>query len=127
VKLLAKDGKHVHAGMGLALQKNGDVVAGNFETGGLLEGRRVGLMGSPFKHRSKTKKFAVRGLVDDDLLMIFVNGRDPHSAGHHHISLTGGIADFVNALARSKMPHLDLTGEDGGFLVIKKCEKRNVF
>jgi hypothetical protein len=82
--------------------------------------------GSLFQHGGEAKELAVRGLVNNDLLTIFVDGRDADAAGHHHVGLTGLISDFVDALARSKMPHLDLTGENSGFLVIQQRKQRNM-
>src|SRR3982074_1080233 len=98
--------------MGLALQENGDVVTGDLETGCFLEGNRIGLMRSLFEHGGETKKLAVTRLVDKDLLMIFIDGRNANPARDHHIGRTTRITDFVDALARSKSSHFDLTREN---------------
>src|SRR5258708_5892384 len=112
--------------MWLALQKNGDVFTGDLETGGLLEGNRIGLMRSLFEHGGETKKLAVSRLVDDDFLMIFIDGRNANPARDHHIGLTTRITDFVDALPRRKSPQFDLTRENSSLLIIKKRKEWNV-
>src|SRR5689334_15749612 len=102
VELFAENGEHVHAGKRLALQKNGDVIARDLQAGGLFESDGVGLMRRLLQHRGETKEFAVSWLVDDHLLVILIDGRDPHASGNHDVSLSGGVAYFVNPLAWSE-------------------------
>src|SRR5947209_4772201 len=55
----------------------------------------------------------------------FANGGDPHTSGHHDISPPTGVADFVNALARSKGFKLDLPSQHGGLFVVKEPKQGN--
>ena len=66
----------------------------------------------------------VRGLVDHNLLMIFINGCKPHPAGNHDVSLPARLSHFVNALPRRESLHLNLAGKHRGFIVIQQSEKR---
>jgi len=119
VKLFPENREHIHAGKGLAMKKNGDIVARNLKACGFLQSNGFGLMGSPFQHRSETKEFAVTGLVHDHFLVIFVHGADAHPARNHDVSLSGSVADFVDALSRRKALQLDLAGQNGSLFVVE--------
>ena len=66
----------------------------------LFERDRVGLVRRLLEHRGEAEEFAVRRLVDDDLLMILVEDGDTDFAGNHDVGAAAVVADFVDALAR---------------------------
>ena len=53
----------------------------------------------------------VGGLIDDHLLVVFVDGRHADRAGHHDVGLSALVTDLVDALSRRKRPDLDLCRE----------------
>ena len=55
MKLAAQDGEHVHAGVRLAFEQRGDVVAIDFEAGGFFDGHGVGLVGVCSSMEAKPK------------------------------------------------------------------------
>ena len=102
VKLAAQHGQHVHPGVRLALQQNGDIVAVHFQAHSLFQRDGLGLMRRLVEHGGEAEKLALRRLVDDDFLVVLVHGGDPHRAGDHDVSLSARIADLPDALARSE-------------------------
>ena len=90
MELAAEHGEHVHAGVRLALQQHRDVVAVDLDAGGFFERERVGLVRRLLEHRREAEKLAVRRLIDDDFLMVLVDGGDPDLAGNHHVGLAAG-------------------------------------
>ena len=111
--------------MRLALQKNGDVVAVHFEADTLFQRDGVGLMWGLVEHGSEAKKLALRRLVDDDFLLVLVDGGDPHRAGDQNVGSPSGVADFPDALPRSESLDLDLSGQHRGFFVIQQGKQGN--
>ena len=77
VELAAQHGQHVHPGVRLALQQHHDVVAVDLDADRFFERDRLGLMRRLIEHGGKAEELAVRRLVDDDVLVILVDGRDP--------------------------------------------------
>ena len=63
MELASQDAKHFHAGQGLALQENGDVLAVHFDADGLVDGDGVGLVRSLLEHGGEAEKLAVAWLV----------------------------------------------------------------
>ena len=127
MELATKDSEHVHSGVGLFLEKNHDVVAVDFKTFGFFDSDSVCLVRSLFEHGCKSEKFAVGRFVDDNFLMVFVDGCDADLSRDHDVSVAIGVPDFVDALAGSEFFQFDLTREDGGFVIVEKSEERNVF
>src|SRR5437868_9259074 len=84
-------------------------------------------MRSLLQHGGKTKELAATGLINYDLLLIFVDGSDAHGALDYDVRATGCIADLVNALALGKILQLDLGGQDGKFIVIHASKNRDLF
>src|SRR5690242_12085886 len=109
------------------MKKYGDIIARHLEAGRLLQSDRFGLMWSPFQHRSETKEFAVTGLIHNHFLVILVHSAYAHPARNHNVGLSGGVADFVDALSRRKALHLDLAGQNGSLFVVEQREERYVF
>ena len=64
--------KHVHASHRLLAQQRFDVVPTDFETNGLFRCHRGRMMFGFLKHRRKTEKVSMLGLVDQDFLMIVI-------------------------------------------------------
>jgi hypothetical protein len=127
VELAAEDGEHVHSGVRLLLEQSHNVIAVNFNADGFLSGDGVGLMRSLFEHGCETEKFSVLGLIDYNFLMIFVNDGDLYVARDHDVSVSAGIANFVDALARGEFSKLDLRGEDGALVIVEESEERDGF
>ena len=127
VKLPAEHGEHVHSSHGLAFQQHRNVAAVHFNTSGFFQGHRAGLVGSFFEHAGEAKKFAVAGFIDDDFLMIFVDGGHADFAGNHDVGAAAGVADFINALARREFFQFNLRSQDGSFVVIEQRKERYVF
>ena len=90
MKLTAEHGQHVHAGHGLALQQHRDVVAVDLNADGFLLCDRGGLMRRLLQHRRETEELALRRLIHDDFLVIFVHRCDPDRARDHHVRLPPG-------------------------------------
>jgi hypothetical protein len=78
------------------------------------------------QHGGDAEEVAVRGMVNDDDLLIFVDGGDFGATGEHNIAVLGRIAGFEDALARRELCDLNLGGEDAGFIVIEQFKKRDV-
>ena len=127
MELPAEDSEHVHAGERFSLQEDSDVVAVDFEANGFLDGGGGGLMGSLLEHGGEAEEFAMSGLVDDDFLVILVDGGDAHLAGNHHVGLASGVSYFVDALAGREVSQLDLSGQDSSFILVEQREERDVF
>ncbi len=126
VELASQHPKHFHAGQGLALQENGDVLTVHFDADGLVDGNGVGLVRSLLQHGGEAEELAMRGLVDHDFLMLLIDGGHANAAGHHDVSASGGVTHLVDALAGMKCFHFHLAGQDGGFVVVERGKQRNV-
>src|SRR6266436_2158514 len=59
----------------------------------------------------EAEELALRRLVHDDFLLIFVHGRDPHHAGDQHVSSSARVADLPDALALREGLDFDLPGQ----------------
>ena len=79
-----------------------------------------------FQHRGEAEELAVLRLVDDDLLMILVDGGDPNRPGNHHVGLAALVAHFVDALARGEIFEFHLAGQDLGLIGVEQGEQGNV-
>ena len=78
------------------------------------------------EHGSKSEELTVPRFVNDDFLMILVDGRDADPARYHDVGSTPCVARLVDPLAGRKRLQLDLTGEHGGFLFVEESEEGNV-
>ncbi len=106
--------------MGLALQQDRDIVAVDFDAFAILQRDGLGLMRGLIEHRGETEKLSLGRLVHDDLLLIFIDGRDPHGAGHQDVRLPARVADLPDTLARRKGLDLDLSSQDSRFVVVEQ-------
>ena len=61
VELAGNSGQHIHAGVRLALEQDGDVVAVHFDAYGFFEGDRAGLMRGVLEHGGETEELAWAG------------------------------------------------------------------
>ena len=104
----AENGEHVHSGVRLALQKSCDVITVYLNANSFFGGDGIRLVRSLFEHGREAEKISVRRLINHHFLMIFVNRADVDVARDHDVSVSTGIADFINALARRKFSQLDL-------------------
>jgi hypothetical protein len=85
------------------------------------------MVGGLVEHGGEAEEAAVLGLVDEDFLLVFVDGGDADVAGHEDIGGDAGFADLEDALARGELSYFDVGGEDGGFFFVEEFEQRNVF
>ena len=86
----------------------------------------AGLVGSLLQHGGEAEKLAVAGLIDDDFLVVLVDGGDLHAAGHHDVGVLAGIADLVDALAGGELFQLDLGGQNRNFVIVEQGKERDV-
>ena len=126
MKLARLHGEHVQAGHGAAGEQSGDVVAADFEAGGFFDGDGGGLVRRFAHHGSEAEEVAVGGLVDGDFLLVLVGGENADAAVHDDVSVAGGIAGFEDALARGEVADFDLSGENGGLVVVEQFKQGNV-
>ena len=66
--------------MRFALQQRSDVVAADLDARGFFHGQGAGLVGRLLQHGSEAEKLPMARLVDDHLLVIFVDGGDLYVA-----------------------------------------------
>ncbi len=126
VELAAQHGQHIHPGHRLALQQDRDVVAVHFQADRFFQSDSIGLMRGLLQHRSEAEEFSRGGFIDDDLLMIFVNGSHPDRARDHDIGLPARVADLPDTLARSECLQFYLRSEDCGFFIVEQSKERNL-
>jgi len=79
------------------------------------------------EHGGEPEEFTVSGLIDNDLLIVFVDGRNAYFAANHYVSMAISVADLIDALSRSEFLEFYLLGEEGELVVVEKCEEGNVF
>jgi hypothetical protein len=77
-------------------------------------------MRSLVQHGSKAEKLSAGWFVNQHFLLIFVHYGDANRAGQKDVSLTAGIAGFVNALAGGEMLQLNLAGKHRRFIFIQQ-------
>ena len=126
VELAAEDGEHVETGEGFALDEGGNVVAVELDAEGLFVGHGVGLVGRLVEHGGEAEEAAMAGLVDQNFLLIFVDGGDADAAGEDDVGAAGGLVDLENALAWEEADEVDLGGEDGELFFIEELEEGDV-
>ena len=119
MELLAEDGQHIHARHRFASEQSGDVVGADLNTRGFFRGEGAGLVRRLRQHGGEAEKLAVPGLIDDDLLLILVNGRNLHRARQQNVGVLAGIANLVDALPRSEDFEIDLRGQHGSFIIVE--------
>ena len=78
------------------------------------------------EHGCESKELALRRLIDDDFLIVLVDGCDAHFAGNKDVTATAFISDFVNSLTRGKLFHLHLAGQHRGFIIVQQGKKGNI-
>ncbi len=86
----------------------------------------VVLWGTCVEHGGEAEEVAVVGLVDEDLLLVFVDGGDFDGAGEEDVGGGAGVAELVDALAGGEGAELDLGGEDAELIVIEEGEEGDV-
>jgi hypothetical protein len=127
MELAAENGQHIHASQGFSLEKDGDVLAAYLDTLGLIDGKRGGLVDGFLQHGSEAEELAVAGLIDQDLLVILIDGGDVHLAGHQDVGVLAGVTDLVDTLPGSEFLQLDLGGQNCEFVIVEQSKKRDVF
>src|SRR5262249_495105 len=121
--LLSQDGEHVHSGHRLPLQQDLDVMPVNFETDGLLLCNGRCLMWRLLEHGCEAKELSLGGLINHDLLMIFVHRGYADRPGDQHVWLDGRVAHLVNALPRRKGFKFDLARQNCCLFIIEQSEQ----
>ena len=119
VILLAEHGEHVHAGLRLALQQHGDIVAVHLEADGLGIGDGVGLVGSLVQHGGEAEELANRGLVDHHFLLIFIDRGNAHVARDHDVAAASD-RPARRCAAGAQGLHFDLAGEDADLVIVQQ-------
>jgi hypothetical protein len=127
MKLLAEHGQHIHTCHGFALEQSGDVVAADLDARGFFYGERARLVGRLLRHGGEAEKLAVAGLIDQDLLVILVDGRDLHVAGQQDVGVLSRITDLIYALPWSEYSQVDLRGQNSNFISVEQGKERDVF
>jgi len=108
-------------------QEGGNVVAVQFDADGVFHGHGVGLMGRLVEHGGESEEAAVLGLVNQDLLLVLIDGGDADAAGHEDVGLLRWVADFEDALAGGELLEVNLGGENGEFVVVEQFKEGDVF
>jgi hypothetical protein len=119
MELPSEHGQHVHSGMRFSFEKDLDIVTVNFDTNGLFESDRVGLMRSLVQHGGKTEELAWTGFIHDDFLLVLIDGGDPHPSAHHDVGSSARVTHFVNSLVWSELPDFHLSGQHCCLFVIQ--------
>ena len=84
-------------------------------------------MGRLLQHGGEAEKLAVAGLIDQDLLVILVDGRDLHVAGQQDVGVLSRITDLIYALPWSEYSQVDLRGQNSNFISVEQGKERDVF
>ena len=79
-----------------------------------------------FEHGGKSEELSVDWLVDQNFLLVFVDGGDVDCTGEENVGSAAGVSVLVNTLARGKGFQLYLLREYGEFVVIEQREKGDV-
>ena len=79
--------------------------------------------GGLLEHGSKPEEVARARLLDDDFLVVLVEGGDANRTRHHNVSAVSVTADAVDALTGSKLLVFDLSGEHAELVIIKIREQ----
>jgi hypothetical protein len=79
------------------------------------------------QHRCESEKLATARLIDDHLLLVFIDRGHAHCAGQHHVGSAAGLALFIDAFASDEVLQFNLTGQNGGLVVIEQRKKRHAF
>jgi hypothetical protein len=74
---------------------------------------------------AKPKNCPVARLIDEHLLMIFVDCRDTHIARQQNVGVLAGLAYLVDSLPGSEDLEIDLRGQDSHF-VVEQGKERDV-
>src|SRR5580704_5044242 len=111
--------------MRFAFQKSGDIVAVHFQANTFFNRDSVGLMSGLVEHGSKAEELALRWLVHDDLLLILINGSDPHYAGDQNVSSSARFADLPDALALRKGLDFDLCRQHRSLFIVEQSKQGN--
>ena len=127
VHVASEHAQDVEARVRLHLQQHGDIVPIDFDAHRWFDDHRGGLVRRSFEHGREAKQLARFRFAEHHLLVILIDGSEPHLARHHHVSSAAGIADFVNALERCIFLALHLRGQHRQLFLIEQLEERHVF
>jgi hypothetical protein len=119
MELAAEDGQHIHAGQRFLLEQDGNVFAAYLDTLGFFDGEGGRLVGRLIEQGGEAEELAVSRLVDDDLLVVFVDSGDLHVAAHKDMGVFAGLARFVDALPGSELSEIDLRTQDSELVFIE--------
>ena len=126
MELTAQRGQQIHSRHRLSAEQDCNVVAGDLQARGFLEGHGAGLVRRLLEHGSETEELAASRLVDDHFLLILVHGEDTHLAGDDHVGRGAGVAYFVDALAGSERFEVHLTCQHRGLFIVEQGKEGNI-
>ena len=127
MKWRAEDRQHVHAGERLTLKQHCNVVAVHLEaTSSLRAAIALVWCGVCSSIEAKPKNSPSR-LVDDDFLVVLVDGGDPDPAGNHDVRLAARITHLVNALPGREIFEFHLARQYGHLFFAEERKEWNVF
>jgi hypothetical protein len=69
--------------------------------------------------RRESEEVAARRFVEENVLLVLVDGRDSHGAGQQHVRPPGRVTDLVDALSRSKRPEFNLRRQDRELVIVE--------
>lgn len=108
--------------MRLLLEQGRKVIAIDFNAGRVCSGDGFGPVRRVLEHGGKAEELAGFGLLQDDLLMVFVVGEDTNPAGDQNIGPFSRIAGTEDVLVGRELFEIDLCGEHTEFVVVKVGE-----
>lgn len=68
----------------------------------------------------------MRGLIDQHILMVFIDGCHVDPAGDQDVGVRRGLADLEDALPRREASEADLAGEHGQLFLVEEFKERDV-
>src|SRR5258708_36873515 len=79
-----------------------------------------------FEHGGEPENLALCWFVDHDLLMIFIDSRDPDHPRHQDVSPSAHVANLPYPLPWREVLHFNLCGKNRGFIVVEQRKERNL-
>src|SRR5262249_5081215 len=90
-----------------------------FDTDTLIKRDGVGLMRGLVEHRRESEEVSTGRLIEDDVLLIFVNGSDLDSPRDQHVCGAGWVSNLVDPLSRQECAELDLRRQHLQLIVVE--------
>jgi hypothetical protein len=126
VELTPEEREQINDGVGLLLKKGQQIVAVEFDASDVAGGHGLGLMRGLLEHGGQTEVLSRAGLMQDNFLVVFVDGSDAGASGDDDIGGAGGIADLENALARWEPLDFNLRSENAKLVIVEVGKQRHI-